>query len=201
MEEKTQSSDIEISIDKVREEDSQELSSFSCGKKELDSFFHNELLVCSKYHYFSSYCARNVESGEIIALFTLANDAILIDNSGDKEDFIEQASCTINKEYVPIFQIQTSFPAVNIGHLGVRTDMQSKGVGEKILDFILNTFLVYDIAGCQFITVDSLNDPRTNKFYLKNGFSYQTMTDFYSPTRRMYLPIALYRDEEDPQAE
>lgn len=196
MEEKIQSSDIEISIERLKKEDGEELSSFSCGINELDEFFHKEILICSKYHYFSSYCARDVSNGEIIAIFTLANDAVIIDNAEDKEDFIKQSLYKINKEYVPIFQLQTSFPAVNIGHLGVRKDLQSKKIGERILDFILNTFISYDISGCQFITVDSLNNSRTNKFYCNNGFLFQTNTDMYQPTRRMYLPIELYRNDE-----
>lgn len=197
MEEEIQFSEIEISIEKLKEEDSKELSSFSCGVNELDSFFHNEILICSKYHYFSSYCARNIVDNEIVAVFTLANDAVMLDNSEDRDDFIEQSSYSIQEEYKAIFQMQTSFPAVNIGHLGVRRDMQSKRIGEKILDFILNTFIYYDVSGCQFITVDSLNNSRTNKFYSKNGFSFQTNTDMCKPTRRMYLPIELYRYDEE----
>ena len=196
MEERILSSDIEISIDRLKEEDSHELSSFFCGVDELDKFFHNEIMICSKYHYFSSYCARSVENGEILAVFTLANDAVILDNSDDKLDFIEQSSYKINDEYIPIFQQQTSFPAVNIGHLGVRKDMQSKGIGGQILAFILNTFVSYDVSGCQFITVDSLNNSRTNKFYTLNGFLFQTIKDMTKPTRRMYLPIELYRTDE-----
>lgn len=197
MEERTQSSDIEISIKRLTEEDSMELSSFSCGIDGLDNFFHHEIFICSKYHYFSSYCARNIANGEIIGGGTLANDAVVLGNAEDKDDFMEQSSYKINNEYVPIFQLQTSFPAVNIGHLGVRKDLQSKRIGEKIIDFILATFVSYDISGCQFITVDSLNNPRTNKFYISNGFLFQTDTDMYKPTRRMYLPIELYRNDED----
>ena len=70
----------------------------------------------SKYHYFSSYCARKVDTGEIIAVFTLSNDAMIIDNSDDKEEFIQQSSSRFNDEYIPIFRSQTSFPAINIGH-------------------------------------------------------------------------------------
>ena len=197
MEGKTQYSDINISIDRLTEEDSQELSSFSCGKEVLDNFFHNEILICSKYHYFASYCARNVTTGEIVAVFTLANDAVIIDNSEDREDFIEESSNKIQDEYIPVFKLQTSFPAVNIGHLGVRKDLHRNKIGERILDFILNTFITYDISGCQFITVDSLNNPETNAFYYDYGFLFQTNTDMYKPTRRMYLPIELYRNNEN----
>lgn len=162
----------------------------------MDDFFHNEIFLCSKHHYFSSYCAKLVNDDSIVAVFTLANDAVVLGNEEDKEDFIDQSSLNINEEYIPIFQMQTSFPAVNIGHLGVRTDMQSKGIGRQILDFVLNTFITYDVAGCQFITVDSLNNSKTNKFYAKNGFTNQTDTDANKSTRRMYLPIELYRDAD-----
>lgn len=101
----------------------------------------------------------------------------------------------IDNEYIPTFEKQTSFPAINIGHLGVRTNIQSKGVGEQILDFVLYTFSNYNISGCQFITVDSLNNKRTNKFYVRNGFANQTNSDSYNPTRRMYLPIQLFQPE------
>lgn len=194
MEEKIQFLDIEINIERLKEEDNKQLFSFSCGVKELDEFFHNEILICAKYHYLSAYCVRNKFSHEILAVFTLANDAVIISNSSDKDDFIVDSSCKMPAEYIPLFKLQTSYPAVNIGHLGVRKDMQSKGIGQQVLDFILQTFICYDISGCQFITVDSLNNPRTNKFYLKNGFSCQTDSDMYKSTRRMYLPIVLYRN-------
>ena len=28
-------------------------------KTELDEFFHNEILICVKYHYVSAYCVRD----------------------------------------------------------------------------------------------------------------------------------------------
>lgn len=195
MEEKIQYLEIEISIERLGEENSDELSSFSCGVAELDNFVHNEILICSRYHYLSSYCVRNVSNGEMVAVFTLANDAVILGNSDDRTDFIEQSSGKMAEEYIPIFQKQTSFPAVNIGHLAVREDMQSKGIGRKVLDFVLGTFIDYDVSGCQFITVDSLNNPRTNNFYLRNGFINQTDMDMHESTRRMFLPIELYRDD------
>ncbi len=198
MEEKIQSSDIDIRINKLTEEDIEKLSSFSCGNDKLDDFFHNEIYICSKYHYVSAYCVKDVQSDEIVAVFTLANDAVVIgDVNDDLEDFIQMSALRINEEYLPVFKQQTSFPAINIGHLGTRADLQSKGIGTKVLDFVLTTFINYDIAGCQFITVDSLNNEKTNKFYMKNGFSNQTNNDMTHDTRRMYLPIELYRHEED----
>lgn len=196
-----QFSNIEIFIERLKEEDNEELSSFSCGDDTLDDFFHHEILICSKYHYVSSYCARNKTNNEIVAVFTLTNDAVILGNSEDKADFIEEAATKMPEEYRSIFEKQTSFPAVNIGHLGVRKDMQSRGIGKQILDFILSTFIAYKGSGCQFITVDSLNNRRTNKFYASNGFSNQTNMDIKGSTRRMYLPIELYRDEDEDKDE
>lgn len=119
--------------------------------------------------------------------------------SEDKADFIEEAANKMPEEYRSIFEKQTSFPAVNIGHLGVRKDMQSRGIGKQI--FILSTFIAYKGLGCQFITVGSLNNRRTNKFYASNGFTNQTNMDITKSTRRMYLPIELYRDEDKDEDE
>ncbi|WP_455623795.1 GNAT family N-acetyltransferase [Parabacteroides sp.] len=185
-----QSSDIEFKILPLSEEDQDLLKSFSCGCKELDNFFHNEVFICTKYCYVSSFCAKN-NDGEIIALFTLANDSIVLDSSYEKNDFLIDVSDYINEEYQFIFGKQSSFPAINIGHLAVRSDYQCKHIGKDILDFVTATFSDYKIAGCQFITVDSLNNPRTNKFYMTNGFCLQTDNDSTLPTRRMYLPINL----------
>ena len=81
---------------------------------------------------------------------------------------------------------QSSFPAINIGHLGTSVDFQDIGIGMYIIEFVAGTFSQYRQAGCQFITVDALNNPRTVSFYLNNQFNFQTNHDFYSATRRMY---------------
>ena len=199
MVEKTQFSDIDISINKLLREDLKQVLSFSCGCEELDKFFHEEIYLCSKHHHVSAYCAKSVHNNEIVAIFTLANDSVVIDNIEDKEEFILESKAKISDEYISTFERQTSFPAINIGHLGVHKDMQSKGIGEQILDLVLYTFINYNTSGCQFITVDSLNNPRTNKFYAKNGFLNQTDSDKYSSTRRMYLPIQLFASQEETE--
>lgn len=193
---KTQFLDIDISINKLLREDLKQVLSFSCGCKELDDFFHKEIYLCSKYHHVAAYCAKNKQDNEIIAIFTLSNDSVVIDNIEDKENFVLEAKNKISDEYISTFERQTSFPAINIGHLGVHKDCQSKGIGQQILDFVLYTFSNYNMSGCQFITVDSLNNPRTNKFYLRNGFINQTNNDIHDLTRRMYQLIQLFMTQE-----
>lgn len=194
---KTQYLDINISINKLMREDHKQVLSFSCGCDELDKFFHQEMCLCAKHHYISAYCAKDIMDNKIVAIFTLSNDSVVIDNVEDKDDFVEESKTKINGEYIATFEKQTSFPSINIGHLGVRTDLHSKGIGEQILDFVLYTFSNYDISGCQFITVDSLNNSRTNKFYTRYGFVNQTNNDNYCSTRRMYIPIQLFESTGD----
>lgn len=194
-----QSSDI--NFHPLKEDDKPFIQDFTCGNTGLDDFFHNEVFVCTKYAYITSYCVKTDE-GEIIALFTLSNDSITLPSNTAKEEFIEEvASMGIYKEYSDIFRMQTSFPAINIGHLAVREDVQGYGIGSIVLAYVINTFSGNIPAGCQFVTVDALNNPDTNAFYIGNGFTYQTLNDSASSTRRMYLPINLLSEYADYEGE
>lgn len=191
MEGKTRFSDIDFSINLLSGCD--DLSVFSCGCEELDSFFHTEVNLCMKYKYVSTYSVKN-KADEILALFTLAHDSVVFSCGEDKNDFIEESCSIIEKEYIETFVKQSAFPAVNIGHLAVRCDIQGNGIGTFVLNFVIGTFIEYKISGCQFITVDSLNNPDTNRFYCKNGFINQTNSDCFNSTRRMYLPLRIYQE-------
>lgn len=192
MEERTLFSDIDFSINLLSDHD--DLSPFSCGCEELDFFFHKEVNLCVKYKYVSTYSVKNKEN-DILALFTLAHDSVVFQSLEDKNDFVEESCCIIDKEYIETFVRQSAFPAINIGHLAVRHDVQSRGIGTFVLNFVIGTFMEYKISGCQFITVDSLNNPETNRFYCKNGFVNQTNNDCFNPTRRMYLPLRIYQED------
>lgn len=184
MEGKTRSSVPEIDFAPLTEDDYKSLSAFSCGEKDIDDFFHNEVHLCSKYNYLIPYKCTSTATGEIVGLFTLANDILALEYE-DKYDFPNLAS-----EYSDIFFRQPTYPAVNIGHLAVRTDMQSQGICKTIVDFVAATFSSIRLAGCQFVTVDALNNPRTLRFYYDYlGFEYQTCYDMNKSTRRMYLDI------------
>ena len=87
---KTQYSDIEITINKLADDDKEGVKSFSCGCDELNSFFHNEVYLCSKHHYVSAYCVKDKFSRDVLAIFTLSNDSVVINSDDDKEDFISE---------------------------------------------------------------------------------------------------------------
>ena len=161
------------------------MSEFSCGVEELDKFFRYEISECVRHRYLSAYCAY-FPSGEIVAVFTLMNDSIMIGDGEEKSDFFDALRLEEENDIVDFFKRQSSYPAINIGHLGTAVKYQGTGIGSAILEFVAGTFSNYHQAGCQFITVDAINNPLTTRFYDSNGFFYQTNKDFYFSTRRMY---------------
>lgn len=184
MEAKIQFSATDISITMLTEGDFHSLSDFYCGVNEIDKFFHKEVALCSKYKYLSAYKCVLISTGEIVGLFTLANDVLNL----DYEDIVDFPNLGI--EYQDIFISQSSYPAINIGHLAIKKEYQSRGLGAIIVDIVQMTFSQYVMSGCQFITVDAINNGRTLRFYQDIcGFEFQTLRDVASPTRRMYLDI------------
>jgi len=165
--------------------DYENMSAFSCGDKELDDFFQHEVKECVRRHYLSAYCAV-LPTGEIVAAFTLMNDALMLIGETEKAEFIDDLKFEVEEDTIEFFNRQTSYPAINIGHLGTSVKYQSNGIGTAIIDLVADTFYNLRQSGCQFMTVDALQKPRTIRFYLTCGFSFQTNKDFYSSTRRMY---------------
>ncbi|MBD5352850.1 MAG: GNAT family N-acetyltransferase [Bacteroides sp.] len=185
MEGRTPCSDIDFKVRLIESADYPKLAEFTCGVPVLDRFFHHEVEECVKYHYLSAYIATTM-SDEIVAVFTLMNDALMIDSQSAKEDLIDDIRFEKAENIVDFFNRQTSYPAINIGHLGVSTKYQRHKIGKAIIDLVAATYFNHTLAGCQFITVDALNRNDTIKFYLRNSFFFQTTRDQYSSTRRMY---------------
>lgn len=170
--------------------DFENMSAFSCRVEELDNFFRNEVNECVQRHYLAAYCAE-ISTGEIVAAFTLMNDSLMVVGYTEKSDFIYDLKFEIENDKIEFFKRQTSYPSINIGYLGVTVQYQNRGIGTEIVDFVAYSFSQYRQAGCQFITVDALKNEKTIKFYLDNGFSFQTNRDAVAPTRRMYRIISV----------
>ncbi len=102
------------------------------------------------------------------------------------EDFIDDLRLDTDNDIVDFFNRQTSYPAINIGHLGTLEEYQHRGIGTSIIDLVADTFSKNRQSGCQFITVDALNNVNAIRFYLKNHFNFQTNRDMTCLTRRMY---------------
>ncbi len=177
--------DSRIQIRLMNDADYENMSAFSCSVKALDDFFHFEVKECVRRRYLSAYTVF-LDSGEIVAAFTLMNDALMIGSQTEKEDFIDDLKLETDEDVVAFLNRQSSYPAINIGHLGILECYQSMGIGSMIIDLVADTYAKHRQSGCQFITVDALNNGRTTKFYRKNSFGFQTNRDSTSPTRRMY---------------
>lgn len=189
---KIQFSVSDISIERLSKEDRGDLLNFSCGtdekEKELNDFFHSDnLFLCDKHHFFSVYIIRQKSTSSLLAVFTLANDSIGLLSKDDEKDLKEEVCPHVAQDYNERWNHQEAFPAINICHLGVNSLFHSLGIGSILIKLILKTFAEYNTSGCQFVTVDSLNNPRTNKFYQKNGFSNLSNSDSAALTRRMYI--------------
>lgn len=189
----------DISIERLSQKDKKDLLNFSCGEddkeNQLNSFFHSDKLFrCDKHHLCSVYVVRQKSTSFLLAIFTLANDSIGLLSQEDKKDLQEEVCDHVAEDYNEIWNQQTSFPAINIWHLGVSNQFQSLGIGTIIIRIILKIFTKYDASGCQFVTVDSLNNSQTNSFYLKNGFSNLSNSDIKDSTRRMYIQLDSIRE-------
>lgn len=185
MEEKTLYSDTNLIIEPLSK--AEDLSDFTCGNNILDDFFHKEVVLCCRFKYLSAYSVKDKNTNQVLCLFTLANDVITLD-----EEDVDELNSYISDEYRVIFEQQTSFPAVNIGHLATRVDYQGLGIGSFVIKYIMAMMLEHKTTGVQFLTVDSLNNPKTNKFYMQNGFLHQTHEDSTFETRRMFCSLIEY---------
>lgn len=186
MEELTPYSDTKLAIEVVSEPLS---SDFSCGNAVMDRFLIDDAFKCHQFRYVIFYKLFFKDSGEVIAYFSLANDSIHFDCPSDKCDMMECVSPLVDANYRNHFGQQTSFPAVNIAHLAVNIRFQRQGFGSDILQYICEVYRSPQSAGCQFVTVDALNTPEVNGFYMKNGFDILTDNDSAKPTRRLYRSL------------
>lgn len=105
--------------------DYENMSAFSCGVEELDDFFRNEVRECVEHKYLSAYCAYTEADG-IVAAFTLMNDAIMIPTEDEKVDFFDDMRLEEDSATVDFFKRQSSYPAINIGHLGTAVGFQNE---------------------------------------------------------------------------
>ena len=128
------------------------VSSFA-GDEDIDDF----ILHDAEHHYERKlaviYSLKTLDHPDILAFASLQNDAIKLKKGCDDFSY-------------------TSFPAVKIGRLGVKSAFQRNGIGSIFINIITKFMGYANRTGCRFITLDAYNCERTINFYLKNGFSF-----------------------------
>ena len=162
------------------------IKSFDCGVPDLNDFLFNDAKTYLRYLSSVTYLFEN--KNKTIAYYSLLNDLLNIDSHTDK-DFEHEISESIkDNDYSFLLEMKavSMYPAVKIGRFAVDAEYQRLGYGKEILNSIIVSFLTNNKTGCQFITVDALNNPDTLNFYEKNGFALVTLTDYNKPSRQMY---------------
>ena len=173
-------------IVRVRLTDSYPVKPFDCGVMDLNDFLFDDAKTHLKYLSAITYLFENKD--KTIAYYSLQNDLLNIDPYVDKDFDREISDIIADKDYSFLLEMKdiSAYPAAKIGRFAVDSDFQRCGYGTQILNLIVMSFITNNKTGCQFITVDALNNVETIRFYEKNGFSFVTLYDCNQPSRQMY---------------
>lgn len=164
---------------------------FSClndsdTDRDLEDFIRNDAQkhfvdkIAVTYQLFS---LQAINDGPI-GFATLQNDAIVIDEDIDFHD--------VCKKYD-----YRAFPAVKIGRLAIRFDLQGKSLGKMFLTMLKEMFTTNNRTGCRFVTVDARRDKKNDVdvrgFYSKCGFSELACRGKTSTYVPMYFDLATFQ--------
>ncbi len=171
----------------ITEVDPASLSSFSCGKPRLDEFLTAQALTLHEARLGFTNVVFHQEFEGPVGYFTLANDAIKLNESERFElgfdDHVELAA----------------FPAVKIGRLAVHQDLQRKGVGAALMTLLLGDILsTAGLSAARLIVVDADNDDQVLRFYEALGFEKslwaEEMSRNHGKKRTKPQTIKMHRD-------
>jgi len=183
-------------IVRIRLTDSYPVKPFDCGIADLNDFLFNDAKTHLKYLSAVTYLFENKD--KTIAYYSLQNDLLNIDPHIDKDFDQEISEIIADKDYSFLLEMKdiSMYPAAKIGRFAVDTEFQRGGYGTHILYLIIMSFLTDNKTGCQFLTVDALNNAETIRFYEKNGFSFVTLSDCNKPSRQMYKNLIALKQLE-----
>ncbi len=155
-----------------------------CGDPDLDEFYAVDSIVGCRELLSVTYVF--CEDSAAIAYFSLSNDAI-------KKEEVPRSSFERLQKALKREKRYRSMPAAKIGRIGVSCELQSKGIGTEVLDFLKAWFTQGNKTGCRFLIVDAYNTERATRFYEKNGFQFLTVNDQNDATRIMYFDLKTFR--------
>jgi len=179
----------------VKLTDSYAIKPFDCGVPDLNDFLFNDAKTHLRYLSSITYLVENKD--KTIAYYSLLNDLLNIDSHTDKDFEKEISEIIEDKDYSFLLEMKevSMYPAAKIGRFAVDTEFQRCGYGMEILNSIIISFLT-NKTGCQFITVDALNNSNTLNFYEKNGFAFVTLSDYNKASRQMYKNLIALKNLE-----
>ena len=101
-----------------------DVSSFDCGDSDLNDFLKNDAARYQDEHL--SHTRLVFHKGGLIAYITLLTDCIVLKTPEKKRAL---------KELRSLHQHLPSFPALKIGRVAVRNDLQHSGIGTELLKY------------------------------------------------------------------
>lgn len=152
------------------------LKSFESGIEQMDDFIHDYLAACSKSHFCVTYYVRLEPKGEVIALFSLSNDSVDL-NEDDFDDMRIGSAGTglpiVDTDFRKRFEQKCTYPALEITYLAVSKKYQRLKIGTTLVNFIANIARNQNVSGCVFLTVNALqtNEYSAVPFYESNHFA------------------------------
>ncbi len=171
----------DIEIIELGDSTSAFIAEFKSCISEIEKFLKEDALNQMKEGINKTYLWMSRSQKKIIGYVTICCDAINIDRI-QKDEMIRRGIS------------YKSLPALKIGRMGVNQEFRHRGIGTKMLTFVIKRALtLHKIAACKFITVDAKNDeqiPEEDKplrFYRQNGF--ETLK-----TKKKTKVIPMYKD-------
>lgn len=171
----------------IREVQPSKLLTFDCGKPRLNDFLTKTAVAMYEARLGLTTVIFHADFDGVVGYFTLANDAIVL-NESEKFELGLNLDVTL-----------TSFPAVKIGRLAIASKLQGMGTGTAVLDIIKGTVLdSTSLSSARLLVVDADNDEAVLRFYEQRGFKkslwsekiYQTQGGRKRPpTKKMLLDI------------
>jgi ribosomal protein S18 acetylase RimI-like enzyme len=148
-----------ISINEVTDEADRKVATFTCGNDGLDSFLKEHSRDLHSDHLGHTHLIFHDDFPGLVGFVTLSCDSIPLKTSEVGELGLK-------------YQLGlNAYPAIKIGRLAVHQELQSSGIGQRILDLIIGDIVSANaIAAARILITDAVNDERVIRFYRKYGF-------------------------------
>jgi hypothetical protein len=171
--------------------DVKNIGDFDCGNDDLNDFIRND--ACDYLRQLLAVTYLAMDSVHVAAFFSVLNDTLGFDPKNMEPSIRTARNRLVRK--IPNAKRLKTFPAVKLGRLGVSVNIQSKGLGREILDWIKMSFVSNNKTGCRFLIVDAYNNSRTLEFYKQNEFEFLLPDDANKDTRLMYFDLKPFHDK------
>lgn len=135
------------------------LGEFKCGRQDLDEFISEHARDQHEDHLSYTSVLFHEDFEGLVGYITLTNDAVGMELSEVGELGLRN---NVDLKF---------YPAIKICRLAIHSDLQSQGVGEKLIELALGEILLsQSITAARLLITDAVNSPRVIQFYERCGF-------------------------------